>query len=75
MINTEVFIFCNIARQAYLAVGLLAPGDIGGDEKESRSTRLYLPDLTWRAASLSSNGAPTLDLYSNTQAVSQCTGL
>jgi len=42
--------------------GLLAPGDTGGDWKESKSTRLYLPDLTLRASFLSSNAAPTLDL-------------
>ncbi len=41
---------------------LLAPGDTSGDWKESKSTRLYLPDLTLRSSSLSSNAAPTLDL-------------
>jgi len=45
-----------------MVCGLLAPGDTGGDWKESKSTRLYLPDLTLRASSLSSNAAPTLDL-------------
>jgi len=45
-----------------MGFGLLAPGDTGGDWKESKSIRLYLPDLTLRASSLSSNAAPTLDL-------------
>lgn len=48
--------------KSYLAAGLLGPAETGGEENESRSTRLYLPDLTWRAPSLSSNGTPTLDL-------------
>ena len=45
-----------------LGLGLLTPGETGGDEKESRSTRLYLPERTLRASSLSSNATPTLDL-------------
>lgn len=36
---------------AYLGfvLGLLAPGETGGDEKESKSTKLYLPERTLRA--------------------------
>ena len=40
------------ALSAYLGfgLGLLAPGDTGGDEKESKSTKLYLPERTLSAA-------------------------
>lgn len=47
---------------SYLGIGLSVPGALGGDSNESRSTRLYLPARTWRAPSLSSKAAPTLDL-------------
>ena len=59
------------ALSAYLGfgLGLLAPGDTGGDEKESKSTKLYLPERTLRASSLSSKAAPTLDLYASTLSV------
>ena len=46
------------------SLGLLAAGEFGAtDSKESKSTKLYLPERTWRALSLSSNAAPTFDLY------------
>ena len=48
-------------------LGLEAPGDTGGDEKESRSTRLYLPDRTLRASSLLSKATPTFDLHIRTE--------
>ena len=47
-----------------LSLGLLAAGDLGEtDSKESKSTKLYLPERTWRALALSSNAAPTFDLH------------
>ena len=53
-----------LVRNGYptLEIGLSIPGALGGDSNDSRSTRLYLPARTWRAPSLSSKAAPTLDL-------------